>query len=440
MTPKIVTTAIRMLEISKIRTDGGTQSRLSLDLAVVQEYSELMEVGVEFPPVRTWFDGSEYWLVDGFHRVAAAMRIGGLKLSAEVHSGSLDDARWDSFSANSTHGIRRTAADIEAVIRQALGHPNSRHLSNNQIAQHLHVPEATFRRWRKRLSPSADEDTMRIAVRQGKSYLMQTSKIGTHQPVSAGKQISQELDHARAAATPDARRILNIVEKWIRHHSDTFTFLAALEGLVGSFARSDRTHTNKGLTVWFTGLSSAGKSTLAEAVYNQLRGLRYKVEWLDGDDVRQHFSKGLGFSKEDRDENVRRMGFIAERLSRNGVITLVSAISPYRSTREEIREQVGAFCEVFVNAPLEVCEQRDLKGIYRQARLGAMRSITGIDDPYEPPVHPEVECRTDLESSAQSASRVLTDILNRLAAQRSELATCCNAPTRVSGLSAKRSR
>jgi bifunctional enzyme CysN/CysC len=165
--------------------------------------------------------------------------------------------------------------------------------------------------------------------------------------------------------------------------------------------------TGLGLTVWLTGLSSAGKTTISQAVYEKLWARGHRVEWLDGDVVRQHLSKGLGFSKEDRDENIRRIGFVAELLTRNGVIALVSAISPYRSVRDEIRGRIGNFLEVYVHAPLEVCEQRDIKGIYRRARAGEIHGVTGVDDPYEPPLAPEVECRTDRETLLESMERVL---------------------------------
>jgi bifunctional enzyme CysN/CysC len=170
-----------------------------------------------------------------------------------------------------------------------------------------------------------------------------------------------------------------------------------------------------GFAVWFTGLSSAGKSTISKAVYEKLWAMGHRVEWLDGDQVRQHLNRGLGFSKEDRDENVRRIGFVAELLARNGVIALVSAISPYRSIRDEIRQRIGNFIEVYVHAPLEVCESRDLKGIYRRARAGEMHGVTGIDDPYEAPLAPEIECHTDRETPAESAKRVLDAILVRRA-------------------------
>ncbi len=184
----------------------------------------------------------------------------------------------------------------------------------------------------------------------------------------------------------------------------------------GSIAvKSRETSAGTGLTVWFTGLSSAGKSTISQMVYEKLWAIGHKVEHLDGDVVRQHLNRGLGFSKEDRDENVRRIGFIADLLTRNGVIVLVSAISPYRAIRDEVRERIGQFLEVYVNAPLDICERRDLKGIYFRARAGEMHGVTGIDDPYEPPLAAEVECQTDRESPAESSSRVLNAILTRRA-------------------------
>ena len=128
-----------------------------------------------------------------------------------------------------------------------------------------------------------------------------------------------------------------------------------------------------GVTVWFTGLSGAGKTTISQAVENQLKSYGYNVERLDGDVVRQNLTKGLGFSKEDRDENIRRVGFVAGLLTRNQVIVLVSVISPYRAIREEVRQQIGNFVEVYVNAPLEICEQRDVKGLYKKARAGEIK-------------------------------------------------------------------
>jgi adenylylsulfate kinase len=166
----------------------------------------------------------------------------------------------------------------------------------------------------------------------------------------------------------------------------------------------------RGVTVWFTGLSGAGKTTIRMVVEQELRAQGYKVEVLDGDIVRQNLTKGLGFSKEDRDENIRRIGFVAHLLSRNGVIVLVSAISPYRQIRDEVRRQIGDFVEVYVNAPLAVCEERDVKGLYKKARAGEIKHFTGIDDPYEPPHSPEIECKTHQESPEESAAKVLAQL------------------------------
>lgn len=163
----------------------------------------------------------------------------------------------------------------------------------------------------------------------------------------------------------------------------------------------------RGVTVWFTGLSGAGKTTISKAVEQELRSREYLVEVLDGDIVRQNLTKGLGFSKEDRDENIRRIGFVAHLLTRNGVIVLVSAISPYREIRQQVKAKIGNFIQVFVNAPLEVCEQRDVKGLYKKARSGEIKHFTGIDDPYEVPSDPDVECHTDIETEAESVAKVL---------------------------------
>lgn len=162
-----------------------------------------------------------------------------------------------------------------------------------------------------------------------------------------------------------------------------------------------------GVTVWFTGLSCAGKTTLSFAVAEELRSLDYTVEILDSTVVRQDIGKSLGFSKADRDENIRRIGFLAHLLTRNGVIVLVSAISPYNEVRAEVRKRLGNFIEVYVNAPLEVCEARDRKGLYQLARSGEIQEFTGIDSPYEAPLNPEVECRTDLEEIAESKEKIL---------------------------------
>ena len=162
-----------------------------------------------------------------------------------------------------------------------------------------------------------------------------------------------------------------------------------------------------GITVWFTGLSGAGKTTIAAELAKVLRRQGHKVEVLDGDIVRKSLTRDLGYSRAERDENIRRIGFVADLLTRNGVIVLVSVISPYRDVREEVRHQIGNFMEVYVKAPLEVCEERDVKGLYKKARAGEIRGFTGIDDPYEPPLHPQVECLTDRETVTESVTKVM---------------------------------
>ena len=150
---------------------------------------------------------------------------------------------------------------------------------------------------------------------------------------------------------------------------------------------------HKGFTLWFTGLSGAGKSTISERIYHRLKTEGAKVELLDGDIVRTHLSKGLGFSKEDRDTNVRRIGFVSELLSRNGVIALVAAISPYREVREEVRGRIGNFVEVYVHCPIEVLAERDVKGLYKKALAGEIGSFTGVSDPYEAAGQSRSRCR-----------------------------------------------
>jgi adenylylsulfate kinase len=165
----------------------------------------------------------------------------------------------------------------------------------------------------------------------------------------------------------------------------------------------------KGFTVWFTGLSGAGKSTIAEMLLHEFRARGMKSEILDGDVVRQNLSKGLGFSKEDRDTNILRIGFVAELLTRNGVATICCPISPYRETRDRVRAMVGEFVEVYVHATLEeLAEHRDPKGLYRKAMAGEITGFTGVDDPYEVPEHPELVLDTMVESPEGSLQRVLT--------------------------------
>jgi adenylylsulfate kinase len=169
-----------------------------------------------------------------------------------------------------------------------------------------------------------------------------------------------------------------------------------------------------GLTVWFTGLSGAGKTTICKSVHAELMTRGYRAEMLDADVVRRQFWPDLGFSKADRDENIRRIGFLAQLLTRNGIIALVAAISPYRAARGEVRSNIPRFLEVHVDAPLHVCEERDPKGLYKRARAGDLRGFNGIDDPYEVPLAPEVRCATDHDTVNRCRDQVVSAVLKYL--------------------------
>lgn len=166
----------------------------------------------------------------------------------------------------------------------------------------------------------------------------------------------------------------------------------------------------KGFTLWFTGLSGAGKTTLARLVETELSARGHKVEVLDGDIIRTNLSKGLGFSKEDRDTNIRRIGFVCNLLTRNGVVAIAAAISPYREVRDELRRDIGSFVEVYVRCPIEVLAERDVKGLYKKALAGEIKNFTGVDDPYESPLAAEVIVETDTQTPEESAARIIAKL------------------------------
>ena len=164
----------------------------------------------------------------------------------------------------------------------------------------------------------------------------------------------------------------------------------------------------KGFTLWFTGLSGSGKTTITNVLVKELRSRGSKLEVLDGDIVRENLSKGLGFSKEDRDTNIRRIAFVANLLSRNGVPVITAAISPYREIRDEARVKMdGRFIEAYVKASVEECERRDVKGLYAKARAGEIKEFTGVSDPYEPPENPELVIDTESQTPEESAKQIL---------------------------------
>jgi len=169
--------------------------------------------------------------------------------------------------------------------------------------------------------------------------------------------------------------------------------------------------TEKACTIWFTGLPSSGKSTLAEILAKELRRRSRKVETLDGDVVRTNLSRGLTFSKEDRDINIRRIGFVCHLMTRNDVFAISAAISPYRSLRDENRELIGDFVEVFVNCPVEECIKRDVKGLYKKALAGEIKTFTGVSDPYEEPLSPEITVFSETESAEESLQKILAKLV-----------------------------
>jgi adenylyl-sulfate kinase len=180
----------------------------------------------------------------------------------------------------------------------------------------------------------------------------------------------------------------------------------------------------KGFTLWFTGLSGAGKTTLARLVEDELIARGHRVEVLDGDVIRTNLSKGLGFSKEDRDTNIRRIGFVCHLLTRNDVVAIAAAISPYSEIRNEVRQQIGAFVEVYCKCPIDVLAERDVKGLYKKALAGEIKNFTGVDDPYEEPVAAEIVVETDHEAPRQSAARII--------ARLEELSLVATCPSRYS--------
>src|SRR5215831_13967160 len=178
----------------------------------------------------------------------------------------------------------------------------------------------------------------------------------------------------------------------------------------------------KGFTLWFTGLSGAGKTTLARLVEAEIKARGHRVEVLDGDIIRTNLSKGLGFSKEDRDTNIRRIGFVCNLLSRNGVVAIAAAISPYRQIRDELRNEIGDFIEVYAHCPIDILAERDVKGLYKKALAGEIKHFTGVDDPYEEPYSPEVIVNTDVELPEESAGKILArleelDLITRVATE-----------------------
>jgi hypothetical protein len=227
---------VRNIPISSIRKDGQTQHRVAIDPALVAEYAERMQNGDVFPPVRVWWDRNEYWLSDGFHRAAAAEKAGCIEIAAEIRTGSVNDAQWDSFSANSCHGKRWSGPEGQQVIQLALAHPNATLLSNVDIAKYLHVSEKAIRRWRKVLSSAHAEDKVRFVTRGQSTYPISTEKIGQTRRVRRAKsreEIRTELALMREQGSPKVRRLLVIVGNWAFGSATPAECIEAMERVVG---------------------------------------------------------------------------------------------------------------------------------------------------------------------------------------------------------------
>jgi len=195
----------------------------------------------------------------------------------------------------------------------------------------------------------------------------------------------------------------------------------------------------RGFTVWFTGLSGAGKTTLARALAVELGARGVKVEILDGDEVRTNLSKGLGFSKEDRDTNIRRIGYVSRLLARNGAGVIAAAISPYRELRDEVRRSIeaegAAFIEVFVRCPIDILAERDVKGLYRKALAGEIKEFTGVSDPYEAPIDPEVVVETDRETIEESTNKIIQELERQRLLRTSQAPVSSQPAIQLTGVS-----
>lgn len=235
------------LAISKIRRDGGTQGRCEIDGDVVRDYADLMAGGTEFPPVRIWFDGETNWLSDGFQRVAAAERIGLTEINAEIREGTLGDAQWDSYGANSFHGLRRSKTEVARAVQRALQHPVAAKLSNLQIAKHLGIPETTLRRMRHFASSPNGGDAVRIAVRAGKAYTINTSAIGKIPSQYRNErkglvELNVGFAEMKSGGSPDAQRVLNVVGNWAFGPTTSQDCLRALEHLLTALKAPHGSH------------------------------------------------------------------------------------------------------------------------------------------------------------------------------------------------------
>jgi hypothetical protein len=227
---------VRLLAIASIRTDGDAQHRIAPDPNIIQEYAELMRAGVEFPPISVRYDGADYWPSDGFQRLAAAKLAEFLEMKADVLPGTREEAQWDSYAANATHGLRRTAVETEEVLKLALRHPNAANLTDASISEHVHVPRSTVQYWRKKLSCQSWQDTCTRTVTRGNTtYEMDVTGIGkkeNERRTKPRREMQQEITQMRASASIPARDLLNVIEKWARGQVPPARCLELIEGIL----------------------------------------------------------------------------------------------------------------------------------------------------------------------------------------------------------------
>lgn len=224
-----------ILSIKDVRTDGTTQNR-TMNWGLVRQYAGLV-AETQFPPLRVWFDGVDYWLTDGFHRLAAAEKAGFKYVTVNIHYGTIDDAVWDSFSVNSTHGLHRRQSDLEVIIARAINHTKADQLSNVELARHLGIPETTLRRWRKRLSSPSGDDRCRLVSRNGTNYTLHLKKGARVRPSNTLKQrtkltLNEELQTMKRAASCEGVLFLDAIDRWIFGNGSPNEFLKALESLL----------------------------------------------------------------------------------------------------------------------------------------------------------------------------------------------------------------
>lgn len=222
---------LRLLPLAAICKDGNTQHRSAISGDMITEYAALMKEGVIFPPIRVWWDGQQYWLADGFHRLAAAERSGLTEIMCEVRNGTQSDAQWDSYAANTSHGLRWTVAETQRVIQLALSHPNAGCLSNVELAKHLHLSEHTVRRWRKRVPSTVPANNVRVVKRGNATYALAIERIGHARkgPISKSrKTLRIELALMKERGSPKVRRVLTVVGNWAFGATEPIACIEAL--------------------------------------------------------------------------------------------------------------------------------------------------------------------------------------------------------------------